>query len=244
MDSLERLLARSAGYGALAVLLRRPDGRTAPGFSRHELERLPEVCFFLNSERNDPLPLSAHRLKKELETASVEEWAKECDRIFGHSAHGAAPPYELEYGEEHSCRQPQELGDIAAFYHAFGLRPAGASHERADHIATECEFMQVLLYKQAELCEAAARRFLAEHLGRWGAAFALRLARVARKGVLEAVACLTLEWLADECERIGVAAGPREMPLHRPVEQAQTACGTCAQGASGLRKGGDLASSV
>ena len=43
-------------------------------------------------------------------------------------------PYETEYGNEALFQQPQELGDLMGFYHAFGLamrRPAGArrSHQ-------------------------------------------------------------------------------------------------------------------
>jgi TorA maturation chaperone TorD len=174
-----------------------------------------------------------------LDTVSIPEWAQEHERVFGHSVQSTAPPYELEYGEEHSHRQPQELGDIAAFYQAFGLRASSASHERVDHIVTECEFMQYVLYKQAcaldegsqeraDVCEAAARQFLADHLGCWGPAFCLRLSRAAEQGILGAVTEAALAWLVQDCARVGVPAGSRDLPLRLPKERDEVGCAACA----------------
>ena len=237
--SIEELLARSAGYHALSVLLRHPDAATMNWLATQGYRRLPEIIEWLQGDRSAGLVASCRRLVTAVGAVSMTEWTREYERIFGHSVQSAAPPYELEYGEAHSHRQPQELGDIAAFYQAFGLRVASASHERVDHIVTECEFLQCLLYKQAcaldeeaeehaNVCEAAARQFLADHLGRWGPAFALRLSRVAGESLLGTVAEVTLAWLMQDCEHMHVPAGSRDLPLRLPKERDEVGCAACA----------------
>src|SRR3989338_9383680 len=235
---IKELLARSAVYRALAMVLRHPDDDTRKWLAAREHHRLVEVMA-LGSSGEAGLREAARRLAAALDAASMAEWSRDYERIFGHSVQSAAPPYELEYGEEHSHRQPQELGDIASFYQAFGLRASFASHERVDHIATECEFLHYLLYKdacavdegsqeRAEVCEAAARQFLADHLGRWGPAFCLRLLRAAEQGILGAVAEATLAWLVQDCARVGVPAGARDLPLRLPKERGDVGCAACA----------------
>lgn len=230
---IEALLARSAVYHALGVLLRHPSAQPEGWLSSREYRRWPEIVQLLRGEG-----AFATRLAQALKGAAIPAWTRQYEQIIGHSVQSAAPPYELEYGEPHSHRQPQELGDIAAFYQAFGLQNAPQAHERADHIATECEFMQFLLYKHAvaledghvegaATCEQAARRFFQDHLGRWGAAFASRLSRAAGGGVLEVVAEALSDWLQQEGMRLGVGIGPREMPL-RQWQEPDIACAGCA----------------
>ena len=246
---IEELLARSAVYHAFSVVLRHPGPETAKWLASQEHRRLIDIVEMLGKEDGGPLPEAVRRLVTALETVTIPEWAQEHERIFGHSVQSAAPPYELEYGEAHSHRQPQELGDIAAFYQAFSLRVSFASHERVDHIVTECEFMQYVLYKQAcalddgsqeqaEVCEAAARQFLADHLGRWGPAFCLRLSRAAEQGILGAVAEATLAWLVQDCQRLGIPAGSRDLPLRLPKERDDAGCAAaCAPQEPGCADG-------
>ncbi len=236
---IEALLARSAFYHGLSMVLRHPGMETVVWLAKQEHRRLIEVVEMLRKGDGGPLPEAVRRLVTALGAVSMAEWTQEHERVFGHSVQSAAPPYELEYGEEHSHRQPQELGDIAAFYQAFGLRTSTASHERVDHIVTECEFMQYVLYKQAcaldeasqeraDVCEAAARQFLADHLGCWGPAFCLRLSRAAEQGILGAVAEATLAWLVQDCMRLGIPAGSRDLPLRLPKERDDVGCAACA----------------
>ena len=236
-QAIETLLARSTFYHGLSVLWRHPDEGTVKWLARRHHERLPEIIESLQG--SSCLLEACRRLATALGAASVTEWTREYERIFGHSVQSAAPPYELEYGEAHSHRQPQELGDIAAFCQAFGLRTSTAAHERVDHIATECEFLQYLLYKQAcaldeeadehaDVCNEATRQFLADHLGRWGPAFTLRLLRVTGEGVLGAIAEVTLEWLVQDCAWMQVTAGPRDLPLRLPNERDEAGCAACA----------------
>jgi TorA maturation chaperone TorD len=246
------------------VLLRHPDANTAKWLVAREHHRLPEVLERVGA--NGRMSEQARRLLKMLDTAALPDLTRQHELTFGHAVQGTAPPYELEYGEEHSHRQPQELSDIAAFYAAFGLRIAASSHERVDHIGTECEFLHYLLYKQAcaadedadeqaRVCEEAGRRFLADHLGQWGPAFALRLPRVAGDppprppglalgrpervpslprdeskddGWLRIAGALLLEWLSQECTRMDVPLGSCDLPLRSPKEQDEVGCAACA----------------
>lgn len=73
----------------------------------------------------------------------------EHDRVFGLIAPKECPPYETEYHPPgQTFLRSQQTADVAGFYHAFGLQPGGASHERPDHIALELEFIALLLTKK------------------------------------------------------------------------------------------------
>lgn len=238
-STIETLLTRSACYHALSVVLRHPDADTMQWLVLREHHRLRDVVEALAGERDGTLCASVRRLVTALDATPAAEWSQEYERIFGHSVQSAAPPYELEYGEEHSHRQPQELGDIAAFYQAFGLQVAPAAHERADHVGVECDFLQYLLYKaavalddhlaeQAQVCHAAAQRFLVDHLGRWGPAFAVRLRRVAHDGVLAAAADALLAWLTSEAQHLELSLGSQDLPLRAAVEAEPAGCAACS----------------
>jgi len=242
-------------YHALSVALRHPGSDIATWLAGGEHHRLIDIVEVLVGDEGEVLREAIRHLVAQLDAVSISEWTQEHERIFGHSVQSAAPPYELEYGEEHSHRQPQELADIAAFYQAFGLRVSSASHERVDHIVTECEFMQYLLYKHAcaldeasqertEVCEAAARQFLADHLGCWGPAFCLRLSRAAAQGIVGAVAEAALAWLVQDCWHLGIPAGSHDLPLRIPKERDEVGCAAAclpaeaASGCSGAAQAG------
>jgi TorA maturation chaperone TorD len=122
---------------------------------------------------------------------SVDLVAYEFSAIFGHTISADCPPYETQYGTGIIFAQTQRMGDITAFYRAFGVQVAPDAHERHDHIATELEFMSVMAFREAtaiiendpEHLAAvldAGRKFLVEHVAPWGLTFAERLARKAR----------------------------------------------------------------
>src|SRR3989338_5200256 len=120
--TIEELLTRSVCYHGLSMVLRHPDAHTAEWLETRGYRRWPEVLTALTQDQGSLLVTVAKRLGAALDVAPVAAWTEEYERIFGYSVQSAAPPYELEYGEEHSHRQPQELGAIAAFYQAFGLQ--------------------------------------------------------------------------------------------------------------------------
>jgi TorA maturation chaperone TorD len=172
------------------------------------------------------------------DTLSASFW-----RLFGHTTRGLICACETEYGPDNGFHQPQQLADIAGYYFAFGLHPVAATDTRADHIACECEFMDFLSRKQAhlldhadagadvsetlEVTEIAERSFLREHLGRFGRAFAARVATEDGDGYFGALGRLLLAFVDAECARVGVEAGPVDL-IVRPDEPDETpmACGT------------------
>lgn len=164
-------------------------------------------------------------------------------RLFGHTTRGLICACETEYGPDNGFHQPQQLADIAGYYFAFGLHPVAATDTRADHIACECEFMDFLSRKQAhlldqvdagadvsetlEVTQMAERSFLREHIGRFGRAFAARVATEDGDGYFGALGRLLLAFVDTECARVGVEAGPVDL-IVRPDEPDETpmACGT------------------
>ena len=163
--------------------------------------------------------------------------------LFGHTTRGLICACETEYGPDNGFHQPQQLADISGYYLAFGLRPRAAGEARSDHIACECEFMDFLSRKQAhlldrldadpdvaetlEVTELAARSFLRDRLGRFGRAFAARVAAEDGDGYFGALGRLLLAFVDAECARVGVEAGPVDL-IVRPEEIDETpmACGS------------------
>jgi len=161
-------------------------------------------------------------------------------RFFGHTARGEAPPYETEYGEDSLFQPQREMSDLGAFFRAFGLRVSADARERPDHIACECEFLLVLARKEAralslgdevmrEATCRAARLFLREHLGRWAPALGAKLDRLDPRGFYGALGRLLAAFVAAECRRAGVAAGPEFLRLRSTApDDTPMACGPLA----------------
>jgi TorA maturation chaperone TorD len=176
-----------------------------------------------------------------LHVAGVETLAASFWRLFGHTTRGLVCACETEYGPDNGFHQPQQLADISGYYLAFGLRPVTACDVRADHIACECEFMDFLNRKQAlllsrseagnaetlELTEQAERTFLRNHLGRFGRAFAVRVASEDDGGYFGALGYALLASVDSECARLGVEAGSIDLAV-RPdtIDETPMVCGT------------------
>lgn len=234
---IDRLLARSAVYSLLALLFR------IPGEEHKKLlsERTYVNC--LNSmnlfcEEEAEIFRSRDDLIGILKKISFEDWLAQHQSLFGHSAHGDAPPYELEYGEEHSHRQPQELGDIAAFYEAFGLKLASDVHERVDHVAVELDFLHFLTLKEAyalahdglskaKICAEATRLFLADHLGRWLPVWTFRMTKIAKEGLYKNLGGFAFHFIVKECSLFGIEPGPRDLPLRVLEKMEEVGCQKC-----------------
>lgn len=248
-DRFVELAARSTLYGALALLFRHPEEEHQRLLLEKKFREWRKTAEVLKEDRRHSLAQAAETLIRRLEKASLAEWRGEHEQIFGHTARGAVPAYELEYGEEHSYREPQELGDIAAFYQAFGLRVADAVHERVDHVAVECEFLRFLTFKEAYalqhdglekagICREAQMLFLKDHLGRWLPVFTLRLRKKAPEGLHGAIADFAFAFILLECKNLGIAPGPRDLPLRALEVPEEISCAACPAGlgpASGKR---------
>jgi TorA maturation chaperone TorD len=169
---------------------------------------------------DDPSPMTlAAAVRRLVRPATLEGLEAAYQALFGHTARGAVPPYETEYGADSLFQPMHEMADLAAFYRAFGLGLGPGSRERPDHVACECEFLAFLLRKEAyagvredtsmlEATRAAIRRFLRDHVGRWGPGFGRALGRRDPEGFYGALGGLCALFVARECARSGVAAGP------------------------------------
>ena len=245
-DVVDDALARAVVYRTLSIGFQTPTaGRLRQVGAR---DRFPVVRAALGrlDRAGLPAPLepAAERLAG-LSVADDDTLAATYWRLFGHTTRGLICACETEYGPDNGFHQPQQLADISGYYLAFGLRPADASDARADHIASECEFMDFLNRKEARLLgtrargrqgdetleatRQAARTFLGDHLGRFGCAFAARVASEDADGYFGALGRLLLTFVAAECGRVGVeaGAGPVELAV-RPesIDETPMACGS------------------
>ena len=243
--ALDEALARGVLYRAITIGLRPPaeDHERSP-FSPGGGDALREAALIVEAHwpQGDPLLSAVEALcARKASPAERRTWHS---RLFGHSR-GLVCPFETEYGPDGAFRQPQELADIAGYYLAFGLRPAEAQDERVDHAACECEFMGFLARKEAfaleglrlfpddpeaeerlDTVQGAARRFLREHLGRFGRAFASLLIKEDTGGFHGTLGTVLFRFLGKECHRFGLPPGPATLELRTPVpDETPMACG-------------------
>lgn len=237
-SEIEQLLHRAVLYQAASFFLYHP-AVMAKHFSLEDgRDSWQQVVERVDWARKEELKIVFYSLMKELEKTTRRQWIQEYEQCLGHTAQGRVPCYELEYGEEHSRRQPQQLGDIAAFYHAFGMQINEQAHERVDHIAVECEFMQYLLFKQAYalehqneemrvVCQEARSHFLADHLGLWFPAFARKLAKHAQRGIMKETADFLLLFATLDCQSQGIVPGHPDIPVRGIQLKEDAGCVSC-----------------
>lgn len=244
--ALDRALARADAYRLLAGLFRDPDD---PDLQGPDADPGEGALAMLRSALD---VLEAHGGARAWAAlapiADRQHRAVEHRAVFGHVVAHGCPPYETEYGRRHVFGQSQDLGDIRGFYEAFGVRPRRGG-ERPDHVAVELEFLALLALKEAvalatgeagrvDVCRDAARRFLADHAGRWLPALAGRIARRAPDTGYAALAALASDLAADHARELGAAPlvlDPDDVvPITEEPDGFTFACGIDAEG-------GDLA---
>ena len=232
LDAVDHALCRSAVWEALALGFRRPTDETVARLaSRASATALAEAAEALG-EADLAACVRALAGEPAPSRATLED---AYDRLFGHTARGVAAPYETEYGDDSPFLPQREMSDIAAFFRAFGLAVRAGARERLDHLACECEFMLVVARKEAYALQAheavmleetrrAYRLFLRDHLGRWAPAFSRKLAAEDRGHFYGALGDLCARFVAIECRRVGVPAGPELLRL-RSTEAADVPMG-------------------
>jgi putative dimethyl sulfoxide reductase chaperone len=141
-------------------------------------------------------------------------------------------PYETEYGRDRPLQKGTELADLAGFYRAFGLDPAG-SQEMIDHVAVECEFYAVLELKAqalgergdqegVEIVRDAQKKFLESHLGRFVGALSERPG-IARSDFYAGAAGWVRDLVADACKARGAQPEPAGYVANKP--EGEVNCG-------------------
>jgi len=234
---IDLALCRATLYSAVALGFRPPTKETLARLIAPEgRSLLAQAATLLGGYASSPLASSVEQLSG---ATSLEELSTSYVRLFGHTARGAVPPYETEYGVQAIFQQPRELADLAGFYAAFGLTLNPTQHERPDHISCECEFLSLLALKEAYALECddsamleetrkATRLFLRDHLGRFVPSFATKLAREGKSGFYTALGGLCHKLVAADCERWGVPAGAATLALRPATEDGvPMACGEC-----------------
>lgn len=233
-------LCRSGLYEALALGFRPPSAETLARLASPDAAAaLADVAGVLDDAWGSTLADGVRALGR---PTSLTALGTAFDRLFGHTARGAVPPYETEYGADSLFQPMHEMSDLAAFYRAFGLALNPRAHERPDHVSCECEFLAFLCRKEAyardrddramlEATRQGVRRFLRDHLGRWGPGFSLALARHDPGGFFGGLGALAVEFLSRECARVGVTPGPDLLRLRSTSGAAgPAACGDPAEG--------------
>lgn len=242
-DSVDAALARAVVYELLSSGFQPPTASRLDAIGARDGFRAVTAALQLLDPRAGGLLASPAAHLATVTVPDADVLAASFWRLFGHTTRGLICACETEYGPDNGFHQPQQLADIAGYYLAFGLRPVAAGDTRADHIACECEFMNFLSRKQAHLLdrreaggdvsetldvtEMAERSFLRDHLGRFGRAFAARVAAEDEDGYFGTLGRLLLAFVDAECARAGVEAGPVDL-IVRPEEPDETpmACGT------------------
>ena len=238
-SEIDQLLARSFIYQMISFLLRPPSPETDDFQMAEEAPECRKAIDALDFPQKSHLKNSLELLIQSLQQITSQQWLSSYQTCFGHTAYGPVPIYELEYGEEHSHRQPQQLADISAFYHAFGLKMNEKVYERVDHAAVECEFMQYILLKEAYaltygqeekalICRGASERFLRDHLGLWVPSFCLKLAQYDRYPFMKNTAHFVLNFISQDCQKFGITPGPADLPLRAVVESQDEGCVDCS----------------
>jgi TorA maturation chaperone TorD len=237
----DRAIARGVVYAALALGFRTPTTETiAKLVDESGLEALAAAARLAGDE-GAALAGDVRALGKP--RRSLDELAAAHRRLFGHTLRGDVSPYETEYGAEALFQQPQELGDLAGFAEAFGLKLRTDAHERIDHVSCECELASFFAWKEAyaiergdeemrEITVRAGALLLRDHLGRFAPVFARRLVRADGEGFYGALGRLLLSIVGSDCRRLEVATGSETLGL-RPDPAAcaapmgcEAACGT------------------
>jgi TorA maturation chaperone TorD len=241
ISEIDPAYSRAALYSALALGFQEPDEQILSRLLTEESRcALISAALTLYPKGAPDLVSAIESLPLAEQTSAVALAAKH-RVLFGHTARGGVPPYETEYGNEALFQQPQELGDLMGFYHAFGLKPKAELHERPDHVSYECEFLLFLALKEAfaleqndrEMLDATRRAeklFLRDHLGRFFSTFAARLGREDLAGFYGKLAELGRAFIAAECAHFQVASGPANLGL-RPADDSRVpmACGNGAE---------------
>ena len=237
-QTVESALAGAVLCRTLKLGLRRPSPELIEIIDHADARGALRVAAgFLDGRGGGPVLRALSKLLA-LGTPVLPDLLQEYGALFGHSLHGKVCPYETEYGASAMLQQAHQLADLQGFYAAFGLQVAAPARERADHVACQMEFLEVLCLKEAwaleqgdaemaEVTGRAARRFLADHLARFGRAFARSLAQAAEQAFYASLGELCDAVLENVSHARGVPVGPATLELRAwDPDDAPMACGS------------------
>ena len=172
MREVDKILARANVYGVFALTFTYPEDEAVADIRSGEAALL-EALELIGVD-SDALEQGL-AFVKEAAVTQPSEMRRNYNELF--VGRKQCRLDESEYDKSIFYRF-QRIADVAGFYRAFGFELAADSHQRADFVGTELEFMHVLLLKQAyavengwhdqaEACNEAERKFFREHLEWW-----------------------------------------------------------------------------
>lgn len=202
-------------YRILAQSLARPTAKM--------LEELKEILADLlaglpSSYTGKKLRKTLENFAKQLKQTDAVALAGEHQRLFVNQTDCPASE-----GSYHLAERGPVLGDITAFYSAFGLKFIPGEGP-PDAMKMELAFMSFLALKEAhalqknlavemETTKEAQKKFLRDHLGRWGEIFARRLQASTPLPYYQTLAVLLKTWLKTEQRFFAVQPVPLPVSL-------------------------------
>lgn len=158
-------------------------------------------------------------LKQSLDECGLEGIAIEYDHLFTATGSVLIPIYETEYAMDTVFAKTKELADLNGFYLAFGVELGKDSQgERPDHVSIELEFMATLLIKEAyarnegwddkaNVCLEARKKFLKDHIGRWGPTLFMMVKQKSQIEFYRAVGGLPMDLVNKDVKDLNVKPG-------------------------------------
>lgn len=145
--------------------------------------------------------------------ADFEALQAEYTRLFIGPGPVVAPPWESVYFSPERLVFQRETYQVRACYARFGLQSANYNKEPDDHIALELSFVAYLAEMGLQALRASdqerfhealevQRRFLKEHLLRWGPAWCSHVEETSNSAFYRGLALLTLGGLSEIRERM------------------------------------------
>lgn len=198
---------RSNVYKLLAFIFAYPNP-----MSQSEVVSILSLLSKYSNSRSDKVVECLTNVESEYKKTCLEALEEDYLRVFTHVFAADCNPCETSYTARHLFQLSQQMADITGFYHAFGLE---VSATRPDHITVELEFLAFLTYKeasavlegrarQAAVCRSGQRRFLRDHLGRWGISFAGLIEKKAGDRLFGRAGALLKHYLESEAAFLSV----------------------------------------
>jgi TorA maturation chaperone TorD len=176
------LEAKSTLYGFVSTLFSDPESEKFSMMKNPEFQKMVlNSCLQFDENNQSELSGAFQNVISMVSELNRETIQNENVSIFGHTLSKETAPYALEHLKSTDVFfRTQKLADLNGFYKAFGMEVE--SIERADHIATQTEFLSYLILKELvaikknleeeiEICQKAFIDFHQEHFFDWAKMF-------------------------------------------------------------------------
>ncbi len=180
------LEAKSTLYVFVSTLFSDPESEKFSMMKNPEFQKMVlNSCLQFDENNESELSGTFQKVISMVNELNRETIQNENVSIFGHTLSKQTAPYALEHLKSTDVFfRTQKLADLNGFYQAFGMEVECV--ERADHIATQTEFLSYLILKELvaikknleeeiEICQKAFIDFHQEHFFDWAKMFSENL---------------------------------------------------------------------